>query len=45
MSVRTESAAIITKSSEIGTKRGTTFSRPRTLGSNHINNLRAAHMR
>ena len=31
MSVRTKSAAIPRKSSEIGTKRGTTFSRPRTL--------------
>ena len=45
MSVRTESAAIPKKSSEIATKRGTTFSRPRTLGSIHINSLRAAPMR
>ncbi len=45
MSVRTESTEIPIKSREIDTKRGTTFSRPPTLGSNHINSLRATHMR
>ena len=45
MSVRTDSAAIPEKSSKIGTKRGTTFSRQRTPGSNHINGLRATHTR
>jgi hypothetical protein len=45
MSVRTQSAAIPGKSSKIGVKRGTTFSLARALGSNHINDLRATHMR
>ncbi len=42
MMVRTESAKIPEQSSKIGGKRGTTFSRPRTLAHNQINALHPA---
>jgi len=45
ISVRTDSVKSPAKSSKIGELRGTTLSYPRTLAHNHINNLRATHMR